>query len=151
MKNILIVDNEEVIRLAIRMVIAQFPATSTEDQWHTMEADCGEKALKLAERHNFDIILMDLSMQGLSGMDTTKALLKKKPDTRIIVVSMHNRGSVINALRQLGVCGYVLKDQLYKELKTAIEAVTDGNRYFSSEVIKDRDFRHTRAGASPIK
>lgn len=98
------------------------------------EADDGLQVVPLVEREHPDVLLLDLMMPGLHGLDVIDQLRRRAPDTKIIVLSMHaDEGYVVRALRG-GASGYVLKDAPGTELLHAIEEVTEGRRYLSAGV-----------------
>jgi two-component system NarL family response regulator len=76
-----------------------------------------------------DVILMDLNMPGLGGLSATEMILEKAPDTRILILSMHDTPEYITTALSHGARGYVLKDVPTDEIKTAIDAVMSGERY----------------------
>lgn len=98
------------------------------------EADDGLQVVPLVEKERPDVLLLDLMMPGLHGLDVIDQLARRAPATRIIVLSMHSdEGYVVRALRS-GAAGYVLKDAPGSELLHAIEEVSEGRRYLSSHV-----------------
>ncbi|MHA7874582.1 response regulator transcription factor [Roseivivax sp.] len=76
-----------------------------------------------------DVILMDLNMPGLSGLSATEMVLEKRPETRILILSMHDSPEYIRTALGHGAMGYVLKDVSTEEIKTAIDRVQAGERY----------------------
>ena len=76
-----------------------------------------------------DVILMDLNMPGLSGLSATEMLLERRPETRILILSMHDSPEYISTALSHGAKGYVLKDVPTEEIKHAIDAVMSGQRY----------------------
>ena len=76
-----------------------------------------------------DVILLDLNMPGVGGLSATEMVLEKRPETRILILSMHDSPEYINSALSHGALGYVLKDVPTDEIKRAIDAVMDGQRY----------------------
>ncbi|WP_417729153.1 response regulator transcription factor [Roseovarius sp.] len=76
-----------------------------------------------------DVILLDLNMPGLGGLTTTEIILEKRPETRILILSMHDSPEYISSALSHGAAGYVLKDVPTDEIKRAIDAVMTGQRY----------------------
>lgn len=96
----------------------------------------GQAALDSASRLMPDMVLMDISMPGMSGLDACEAFKKQLPDVRILIVTMHdNREYVMKAI-QSGAAGYVLKDVPTEELVLAVQTVYQGGTYFSSSIAK---------------
>lgn len=98
------------------------------------EADDGLRAIQLTEELQPDIVLMDLTMDELNGIEATKLIKKNNPDIRVIALSMHlNRQIIVQAL-EAGVSGYVVKDASRTELVQSINAVHRGKQFLSSDV-----------------
>lgn len=98
------------------------------------EAGDGHQALQLIEIHRPDVVLLDIAMPGLNGLEAASRINKKHPDLRVIILSMHaNEEYVLQALRS-GAKGYLLKDAGTAELELAIKAVTRGDTYLSPAV-----------------
>ncbi|VAV94194.1 Two-component transcriptional response regulator, LuxR family [hydrothermal vent metagenome] len=99
-------------------------------------AATGAQAIAKALEVKPDIILMDINLPDMTGLEATRAIKKRLPNARIMILSMHdNREYVVSALEG-GASGYILKDVSSAEVATAIEAVYRGGTYFSSEVSK---------------
>lgn len=97
------------------------------------EAASGDEAIALAERTTPDVVLMDLAMPGLNGIDTTRALHARHPDLAILVLTMSDDDSVFAALRA-GARGYLLKQSDVDELGRAIRSVHRGESIFGPRV-----------------
>lgn len=106
------------------------------------EARDGETAVALAEKLDPDVMLMDISMPGLSGLDAVERLQERVPQVRVLVLSMHdNKEYILSALRA-GAAGYILKDVSSQEMIGAIETVHGGGTYLCggvSEVLGGED------------
>ncbi len=102
------------------------------------EASNGEEALTQANAHEPDIMILDISMPRLNGLETVRRLKKQSPRTRILMLSMHDDvGFVAQAIRE-GAGGYILKDAMDDELFQALDALTKGEMYISAQVNLDR-------------
>jgi two-component system NarL family response regulator len=94
----------------------------------------GKEALEKAKTCNPDVILMDISMPSMNGLDATEILLESLPDTKILIFSMHDSVEFVTAAVQAGASGYVLKDTGSEEVYMAIKSVAKGNKHFSSSI-----------------
>ena len=89
----------------------------------------GRAAVDHCRRDLPDVVLMDLNMPGLGGLSATEMILEEAPDTRILILSMHDSPEYISSALSHGAMGYVLKDVPTDEIKTAIDTVMAGSRY----------------------
>ncbi|GAB5436256.1 response regulator transcription factor [Falsiruegeria mediterranea] len=89
----------------------------------------GQEVVDQTETLKPDVILMDLNMPGLGGLSATEILLERAPDTRILILSMHDSPEYISTALSYGAMGYVLKDVPTDEIKQAIDTVMNGERY----------------------
>lgn len=97
-------------------------------------AKTGTEALEQAKRLSPDVILMDINMPELNGLDATELLKERSPEVKVLILSMHDNPHYISSAMQNGARGFVLKDVPFQEVVTAIEAVHQGGTYFSSGV-----------------
>jgi DNA-binding NarL/FixJ family response regulator len=98
------------------------------------EVDNGRSAVEKALSLIPDIIIMDINMPGLNGIEATKHILSKHPDIRIIALSMFSERRYVMGMLKAGVSGYLLKNCAFNELLKAIETVSKGSRYLSQEI-----------------
>ena len=96
------------------------------------EAGDGEEALRLAVELKPDLMLTDISMRGMNGIELTQRLRATQPEVRTLVLSMYDNGEYIANAMRAGACGYVLKDAPTAEIINAIERVAAGDSYFSA-------------------
>ncbi len=94
----------------------------------------GEEGLELVPKTNVDVILLDINMPGINGIDTCKELLKINPDLKIIAISMHKESSLIKLMLSSGAKGYVLKNAGQDEVIEAIKTVYEGKMYLDATV-----------------
>ena len=126
---IILADDHTLVRAGIRALLEKLPDVSV-----LAEANDGREVLKLAKTHEPDVVLMDIAMPGLNGLEATVRLLKELPKTRVIILSMHhNEEYVLRALRA-GAAGYLLKKAATTELATALQQVMRGEIYLSREI-----------------
>jgi DNA-binding NarL/FixJ family response regulator len=113
-------------------------------------------AVRLAASLSPDIVIMDVSMPGLNGIDAARRILAENPKTKIIALSMHNDGRYISAALKSGAMGYILKESAFEELIAAIRTVMKGQCYLSASiaavVIKDyiRHLEKTESGVFSV-
>ncbi len=129
MINIILVDDHPIIRQGLRGLLETEP-----DLKVIAEANDGQSALHAIEGNKADIVILDISMPGLNGLDVTRKITKDFPNTKVIVLSMHSDESyVLRALRN-GAQGYVLKASATEDLLQAIRTVLRGEYYFSHSI-----------------
>jgi DNA-binding NarL/FixJ family response regulator len=126
---LLIADDHELFRQGLHALIS-----TTEDIELVGEAATGEEAITVAEQLQPDVVLMDINMPGLNGIQATRNILNTNPSIGIIMVTMlKDDASVFSAMRA-GARGYVLKGSQYKELLEAIRAVANGQALFGPSI-----------------
>jgi DNA-binding NarL/FixJ family response regulator len=124
---ILVADDHPMFRYGLRSVFASETRTSL-----VGEASTGDEAVKLAEELKPDVVIMDLTMPGLNGIEATRQILAQRPETRVLVVSMSDdSASVLTAVRA-GACGYLIKGADREEVLRAVFAAAAGEAIFSS-------------------
>lgn len=126
---VVLVDDHRMFREALRPLLAQTPGFEIAG-----EAGDGQEAVELCARLAPDVVIMDVSMPGLNGLEATRRILAERPRTRVVVLSMHaDRRFVAETLRA-GAAAYVLKDAGFAELVRALQAVAEGRTYLSEPV-----------------
>lgn len=98
------------------------------------EAEEGYEAVRFARVLSPDIVVMDVSMPGLNGIEATCQIIKENPDIKVIALSMYSETCLVEGMLKAGACGYVLKQCAAKELVEAINKVLDGEVYLSSKI-----------------
>lgn len=126
---ILIVDDHAVLRQALRLLLETHPEVEV-----VGEAANGREAVDLAERVKPHVVLMDMVMPGLNGLEATRQLKKRAPDTRVLILTGYVEDEQVLAALRAGAAGYVVKRSDVTELLLAIQAVFRGNTYFSSSI-----------------
>jgi DNA-binding NarL/FixJ family response regulator len=120
---ILLADDHKIFRDGLRMLIGKEP-----DMEVVAEADDGRTAIELAKQLSPDIVIMDITMPDMNGIDATRAILKESPETRVIGLSMHSDRRLTSAMLEAGASSYLTKDCTFEELLTTI--VNAGNDKF---------------------
>jgi DNA-binding NarL/FixJ family response regulator len=129
MVKLVIVDDHDIIRAGIKSVLAGHSEYSV-----CGEANNGEEAIKKVEEIKPDILLLDISMPKLGGLDIISRIKRISPETKIIIISVHKLGAyVLKALRQ-GVSGYLNKDNVAEELILALNRVGSGRVYLGEAI-----------------
>ena len=108
------------------------------------EAENGREALEISLRLRPDVVLMDISMPQLNGLDATEQLKRRAPQIKVLILSAHDNDEYVLKVVRCGANGYLLKDTTHEELFAAIRAVATGNAFFSSgvsKVIEEKDPR----------
>lgn len=126
---ILLVDDHRLIRDAIRSYMEGDP-----DYEIVGEASQGQEAIRTLEETKVDVVLMDINMPIMGGLECTKEIIKRWPHIKVLTLSMMSDNQHIKQMMGAGASGYVLKNCTEKELKKAIKTVFEGDTYYSSEV-----------------
>lgn len=115
------------------------------------EASNGKAFLDILDNLKVDIVLMDISMPGLDGIETTTKALEKVPDLKIIALTMFCDEAYYYKMIQAGVSGYILKESGKEELETALNTVITGENYFSQRLLRNiiLNFNNTKAFTKP--
>ena len=98
------------------------------------EAENGRKAVQMAQEKKPEVVVMDVSMPDLNGMEATKQIIESLPETRVIALSMHSDKRFVMGMLRAGASGYLLKDCASEELANAIHQVVNGKKYLSPEI-----------------
>ncbi|MCR2806355.1 response regulator transcription factor [Paenibacillus soyae] len=126
---ILIADDHPMYRKGLRTILE-----TVDDMEVAGEATNGEEAIALCERESPDVILMDIRMPGMNGVDAARHIKKHYPDVQILFLTMHQDDTSVLSALKTGARGYFLKDADKDEIIRAIRAVTAGEAIFSAEV-----------------
>ena len=128
---VLLTDDHALVRAGIRSLLEKMSGIEV-----VAEAGDGYEALELTKKHFPNVVLMDIAIPGLNGLEALARATKEFPAVKVIILSMHaNDEYVLRALRA-GACGYLLKDAAVTELELALRAVTRGEIYLSPRISK---------------
>lgn len=126
---VLVADDHAIVRTGIRHVLESEPGFAV-----VAEAATGAEALELAGSLRPDVAVLDISMPGESGLRVAAELRQRSPDTRVLILSMHDNTEYVLESLRAGAHGYLLKDSAATELRGAIRAVRRGESYFSPAI-----------------
>lgn len=128
---ILIVDDHEVVRDGLRNIL-----TSLDNISIAGEAGNGEDAVKMYSSLKPDLVIMDISMPGMNGIEATRVIKEKDPDARILILTMHDNQEYLNQIIRSGAKGFILKNTDKEELLDAVRTVAGGDNFFSKDISK---------------
>ena len=128
---IVLVDDHAVVRAGVKRLLEQEPLFEV-----IGEAESGEKAYQLFGELNPDVMVMDLSMPGMGGLEAIRRILMRHEKAKILVLSMHEDLSFANQALKLGAKGYLIKNTLGDDLVKAIETISRGEVFLSDEIAK---------------
>jgi DNA-binding NarL/FixJ family response regulator len=128
---ILIADDHGIVRKGLRLQLEQH-----EEFQVVGEAADGREAVRLAEELSPDVIIMDIAMPNLNGIQATTQLVKKNPNLGVIMLSMHSDESYLTRTLSAGAKGYLLKDSADQDLYRAVQSVSEGKPFFSPSIAK---------------
>lgn len=129
MTKLIIVEDHDLVRTGLRNILADVPGLDL-----VAEASNGEDAIRLARQHEPDVMLMDVGLPGLSGLETTERILKAQPNIKIIILTAFTEPPLPARLLDIGASGYLTKACDARELVVAVKAVSRGERYIGSEI-----------------
>jgi two-component system, NarL family, response regulator NreC len=136
---VLLVDDHQMVREGLRAVLEHDDAFSV-----VGEASSGREAVRLAEQLRPDVVVMDVAMSDLNGIEATRQIRSLAPDSAVVALSSHSDRRYVMAILAAGACGYVLKANAYEQLACGVSAAARGLKYLSPDVtseIIDATFR----------
>ncbi len=126
---ILLVDDHKILRQGLRTLLAKEP-----DMEVLAEAADGRDAVRLVRELSPQVVIMDVGMPDLNGIEATRQILQESPETKVIALSMHSDRRFVTNMIKAGASGYLLKDSAFEELATAIRVVMARKTYLSHEI-----------------
>src|SRR5262245_3379611 len=138
---VLLVEDHALVRAGTRLLLQNLPGVEV-----VAEASDARDALEVLGEHRPDVVLMDMMMPNLNGLEGTARVVRDHPGVRVLILSMHaDEEHVLQALRA-GAAGYLVKDAAPAELELAVRAVARGESYLSPAVAKHVVARQSRRG-----
>jgi DNA-binding NarL/FixJ family response regulator len=133
MKNIkiLIVDDHEVVRDGLKNILLSLNNVAIAG-----EAANGEDAIAFYESNKPDLVIMDISMPGMNGIEATRIIKENDPNAKILILTMHDNQEYLNQIIRSGAKGFVLKNTDKEELLDAVKTVAGGENFFSKDISK---------------
>ena len=144
MIRVLLVDDHKLIRVGLRNLLE-----AESDIEIVGEAAEGEAALERARELKPDVVVLDINMPGMNGVEATRKLARLNPAPRILIVSVHHQDPVPTRLLEAGAAGYLTKETAADEIVAAIRQVHAGRRYLSADVAREMALAQI-GGATPL-
>ncbi|MBL4661718.1 MAG: response regulator [Alcanivoracaceae bacterium] len=129
MIKIILVDDHEIVRTGLKMIVAKMPGIKI-----LAEAENGQQAIDLANKLKPDVILMDVNMPIISGIEATRRITQHTPHTKIIILTVHAENPFPAQLLEAGASGYLTKGCAAHELEIAINTVAKDGRYIGTDI-----------------
>ena len=129
MLRVLLVDDHELMRQGLRSILEREKEVEV-----VGEAQSGRAALELARTLAPDVVVMDVAMQDLNGIEATRQLRAACPGVKVLALSSHSDPRYVTAMLEAGACGYVLKANAYDDLRRALDAARRGRTYLCADV-----------------
>ena len=142
---IVLVDDHTVVRAGVRRLLEQEPLFEV-----IGEAESGEKAYQILGELKPDVMVMDLSMPGMGGLEAIRRILMRYEKAKILVLSMHEDLSFANQALKLGAKGYLIKNALADDLVKSIETVSNGEVFLSTEIAKKMAMQSISGNQDPV-
>jgi DNA-binding NarL/FixJ family response regulator len=125
---LLLADDHEIVREGLRSLL------KAHRDWEIVEAADGRQAVALVKELKPDIVILDISMPLLNGLEATRQILKLRPQTRVLILTMHESDSLIREILDVGARGYLLKTDVANDLVAAVESLRRNMTFFTSRV-----------------
>lgn len=129
MIKVLLADDHTIVRRGLKQILESEPGLSV-----VYEASNGNEAIEYARSHDVDVVVMDITMPGKSGLEALKEIKRLKPRLPVLVLSMHPRDQYAVRVLKAGAAGYITKESAPDDLVDAIKRTVRGGRYISTEV-----------------
>ncbi|MEH7355064.1 response regulator transcription factor [Neobacillus drentensis] len=140
---IVIIDDHQLFREGVKRIL------EFEKSFQVVaEGDDGSEALGLVQEHHPDVVIMDINMPQMNGVEATRELIEKYPNTKVIILSIHDDENYVTHALKTGACGYLLKEMDADALIEAVRVVADGGSYLHPKVTHNlvNEYRKLAAG-----
>lgn len=134
---VLLVDDHELVRIGIRRLLSDIQGIEV-----VGEAESGEQAIEMVPKLQPNVVLMDVNMPGMGGLEATRRLHRTAPDVKVLVVTVYGDEPYPSMVLQAGAVGYMTKGAGVEEMEQAIRQVNIGKRYISPEVAQQLALKH---------
>jgi len=145
MAKVMIADDHAMLRQGLRTMLEQANHQVTPD------ALSGEEACLLVEKNHPDLLILDLDMPGIGGLETLKRILHRKPQMRVLIFSMHDDCIYATRAIQAGARGYVTKTEPPEVVLEAVQKILKGGRYINNELAQSLSMYHLESQENPIQ
>ena len=142
---VMLVDDHAVVRAGYQMLLKNTPEIAV-----IAEADNGEEAYQLYSAHSPDVVVMDLSLPGIGGIEVTKRIISRDHKAKILVFSMHEETIFVEQALQAGASGYITKSSDPQLLVEAIKKLSNGEKYIDPELAQQIAIEKSRGQDSPL-
>jgi DNA-binding NarL/FixJ family response regulator len=143
---VLLADDHKLFREGLRSLIEEQPRMKV-----VAEAEDGRTAVQFAQTVSPDVVVMDISMPGMNGMEAARKIINKAPGVKVLALSMHNDIRFVVEMLNAGASGYLLKDCAFEELIHAIRVVAEHGSYVSPKIRIPSDCQRTVAGKCTVR
>ena len=126
---IILADDHRIIREGLRALLDKEPDIEV-----IAEAEDGRTTVRLSREFHPDVVIMDITMPGLNGIEATRQIISELPDVKVIALSMHSDRKFVREMLSAGASGYLLKDSAFEELNTALHSVCNNQPYLSAKI-----------------
>lgn len=141
---IVIIDDHQLFREGVKRILAM------ENNFEVVaEGDDGSVAIQLVETHNPDVILMDINMPKVNGVEATRQLVEAYPDVKVLILSIHDDETYVTHVLKTGASGYLLKEMDADSLIQAVRVVAEGGAYIHPKVTHNLINEYRRLAADP--
>lgn len=141
---VVLADDHQLVRAGLRALLQSFADVQ-------VLAECGDghEALALVDRMQPDVLLLDITLPGLNGLEVARRVPKLSPHTRVLILSMHTGAEYVGQALRAGVAGYLVKDSAVDELRVALDSIRAGRPYLSPAVSQAVLQGYLRTGEGP--